>query len=210
MKAAIALLALSLLAWSSDTKLIYTKDFPGSMPAWVQVQLTPDGRGIYKEAQNDDEPVEFELTQADADAIFELVNQLGKLTKPLESNLKVANMGMKTFRLEEGGKANEQKFNYSADPNAQDLLDWFERIVETQQLHFSLERSVRFDKLGVNKALLQFQSAFERDRLVGVNRFLPLLDRVAKNDSYMHMARERAASLADFIRTPRPAVAGSK
>ena len=136
------------------------------------------------------------------------MSPLGKFSRPLESNLKVANMGMKTFRLEDAGKAIEQKFNYSTDETAQQLQDWFERIVETQQLHFNLERSVRFDKLGVNKALLQFQSAVERDRLVGPQRFLPLLDRVAKNESYLHMARERAASLADYIRNPRPPAGG--
>ena len=73
------------------------------------------------------------------------------------------------------------------------LQDWFERITETQRLHFDLERTAKFDRLGVNKTLLQIESAFDRKRLVGVDRFLPLLDRVAKNDSYLHMARERAA-----------------
>jgi hypothetical protein len=208
MKAVIALFFVSIVAWSNETKLTYTKDFPGSTPAWVQVELTPEGRGIYKEALEDEDPIDFQLAQADTNAIFSLVDELGKLSKPLEANLKVANMGMKTFRLEEGGKVTQQKFNFSTDPTAQQLLDWFERIVETQQLHFSLERSVKFDKLGVNKALLQFQSAFERDRLVGVDRFLPLLDRVAKNESYLHMARERAASLADYIRNPRPPAGG--
>jgi hypothetical protein len=43
-----------------------------------------------------------------------------------------------------------------------------------------------------------------RKRLVGLDRFLPLLDKVAKNDVYLHMARERAASLASAIRDPKP------
>ena len=66
---------------------------------------------------------------------------------------------------------------------------------------------VRFDRLGVNRSLLQVEAAFDRKRLVAPERFLPLLDRIAKNDSYLHMARERAASLADFIRVPRPKAA---
>ena len=45
---------------------------------------------------------------------------------------------------------------------------------------------------------------YDRKRLVGVERFLPLLDRVAKNDTYLHMARERAAALADVFRNPKP------
>ena len=50
----------------------------------------------------------------------------------------------------------------------------------------------------------------ERNRLVGLPQYLPMLDRVAKNDSYLHMARERAASLADFIRNPQKPKAGQQ
>ena len=71
-------------------------------------------------------------------------------------------------------------------------------------LHFNLERTVRFDRLGVNKTLLQIEAAYDRKRLVALERFLPLLDRVAKNDCYLHMARERAAALADAFRNPKP------
>jgi hypothetical protein len=51
--------------------------------------------------------------------------------------------------------------------------------------------------------LLQMQAAMERGRLVATDQFLPWLDRVAKNESYLNMARERAASLADTIRNPK-------
>jgi hypothetical protein len=44
----------------------------------------------------------------------------------------------------------------------------------------------------------------ERNRLVAPEQFLPLLDRIVKNESYLHMARERAANMAEAIRKPRP------
>jgi hypothetical protein len=113
-------------------------------------------------------------------------------------------MGQKTFRYQDGSVKNEVQFNFSMDETAKALLDWFERITETQQLYFGLERTVKFDKLGVNKSLLQLESAWDRNRLVTPQRFLPLLDRVAKNESYLHMARERAAALADTLRNPKP------
>ena len=129
-----------------------------------------------------------------------MADKLGHFDHPLESNLKVANMGMKTFRFEDGKEAHEVKFNYSLDPDAQQLADWFERIIETEQDYQRLDTTVHFDKLGVNDALLLLQASWERKRLVAHPQFLPLLDRVAKNESYLHMARERAASLADAIR----------
>ena len=202
---AIALFAASaLLAADAAAKLQYIKSFPGSVPAYVSIELLRSGEGIYKEAPEDENPVDFKVPAEDAEQMFGLAEKLDRFKRPLESGLKVANMGAKTFRFEQGSVKNEQKFNYSLDTDAQALQDWFERLTETQRLHFDLERTAKFDRLGVNKTLLQIEAANDRKRLVGTDRFLPLLDRVAKNDSYLHMARERAATLADMIRHPKP------
>ena len=199
-----ALFASSLIAGDAGPKVLYTKSFPGSIPAFVSVELSKTGQSVYKEAPDDENPVDFKLSPEDTNEIFGLVEKLEHFKRPLESNLKVANMGVKTFRFEDGTAKNEVKFNYSLDEDAKTLQDWFERITETQRLQFDLERTARFDRLGVNKTLLQIESAYDRKRLVGVDRFLPLLDRVAKNDAYLHMARERAAALADAFRNPKP------
>ena len=52
-------------------------------------------------------------------------------------------------------------------------------------------------------------AAYEKKRLVAVDQYLKWLDRVTKNESYLNMARERAARLADIFRNPPP-VEGSK
>ncbi len=52
------------------------------------------------------------------------------------------------------------------DANAQALLDRFERITETEQHFIDLDRTVHFDKLGVNEVLLQMQVSWDRNRLV--------------------------------------------
>ena len=191
-------------AAESAPKIIYSKSFPGSIPPFVLVELSKTGQAIYKETPDDENPVDFRLSPEDTLEIFSLAEKLDWFKRPLESNLKVANMGQKTFRFEDGAAKHEVKFNFSLDENARLLQDWFERITETQLLHFDLERTARFDRLGVNNTLLQIQAAHDRKRLVGLDRFLPMLDRVAKNESYLHMARERAASLADAFRHPKP------
>jgi hypothetical protein len=50
---------------------------------------------------------------------------------------------------------------------------------------------------------LLLQVSLERKRLVAPQQLLPLLDRVAKNETFMHMSRERAAGLADAIRASK-------
>jgi hypothetical protein len=194
------LLLLFTAALSAAPKIIYTKSFPNSTPAYVYVEISADGSAIYKESPEDDNPAEFHLLPADTKVIFDLAERLDHFKRPLESGLKVAFMGSKTFRWMDGNDKFEQKFNYSIDEDAKTLADWFEKITETQMLQFNLERTIRFDKLEVNRALIDIQAAVDRKRLIAPGRFLPMLDRIAKNETFLHMARERAAELADLFR----------
>ena len=87
--------------------------------------------------------------------MFSLADKLDHFTHPLESGLKVAFMGKKTLRWDDGASPHEVQFNYSSDPNAQALFDWFERIAETERGYIELERTVKYDKLGVQNALIR-------------------------------------------------------
>ena len=190
----------AVLAASGTPKVTYSKSFPGSVPAYVEIEVASDGKAVYKETPNDPNPIGYQMPEDDTKAIFELCEKLERFKRPLDANLNVAFMGKKTFKYENGAETSETTFNYSQDEDAKLLLDRFEKVSETQSLYFDLERTIRFDKLGVQKSLLQIEAALDRKRLIGGERFLPLLDRIAKNETYMHMARERAAALADFFR----------
>jgi hypothetical protein len=201
--ALLAAIALSSLTAADVPKIFYSKSFPGSVPAYVSIEISKDGSSVYQEAVNDEHPVKFAIAPESVSEIFALADKLDHFKRPIESGLKVANMGAKTFRYENGAEKHEVKFNYSQDEDAKLLYDWFEKLTETQQYYFNLESSIRFDKLGVNKNLLQLEAAWDRKRLIGSDRFLPLLERIAKNDTYLHMARERAATLADVFRAQK-------
>jgi hypothetical protein len=177
-------------------QLFMSKSFPGSVPPYGEVRIDAEGKVEYREDTKDENPLKFQLSAADKAAITELVDKLGKFNRPLESGLKVANMGAKTFRWEK----NEQTFNYSEDPDAKALLDWFERICETERDYIALETAAKYDKLGVDRAMLLLEISWDRKRLVTPEQMLPLLDRIIKNESFLHMARNRAANLADAIR----------
>jgi hypothetical protein len=203
MKFLALMLALPLAA-AAAPKMTFSKSFPGSVPPYVEITVDRTGAAEYKEDPKDDNPLKFQLKQADADAIFALGDKLDHFSRPLESGLKVANMGMKTFRYEDdSGASKEVKFNYSEDLEAKALLDWFERISESERCMIDLERTVRFDKLGVQDSILRIEVERDQKRLVAEEQFLPMLDRVTKNESYMHMARSRAAALAESIRAPK-------
>ena len=194
-------LAFSTLACAAP-RLFYSKYFKGSVPEYVAITVESDGQVTYQEAKEDDNPIKIQLDRASVQEMFDLAEKLGRFQRPIESGLKIANLGLKTFRFEDEAERHEIQFNYSEDVNAQTLLDRFERITETEQHFANLDRTAHFEKLGVNDVLLQMQVTWERNRLVDPQQFLPLLDRIAKNESYLHISRERAAAIADAIRKP--------
>ena len=197
------MLAGGLFAEGTGATLTYTKAFPGSTPAYVEITLGEDGAGVYKEAPDDENPVHFQLSEGERGQFLTLAQKLDHFSRPLESGLKVANMGMKTFRYEGAGGPHEVKFNYSEDMDARALNDLFESLVESERALIGLETAARFDKLGAQDAVLRIEVLRDQKRMMAAQQFLPMLDRVAKNDSFLHMARERAAALAEDIRRPK-------
>jgi hypothetical protein len=204
MKWTLILLFADVLFAGDGPHLFYSRSFPGSVPAYFQVTLEQNGDAEYREAPDEDNPLKFQLTDAETREVFGLAEKLDYFKHPLESPLKVAFMGMKTFRYENGAQKSEVKFNFTEDPQARELLDWFERMGESAEHRIELERTAKYDRLGVLKALLLLESAMDRKRLVGMDQYLPMLDRIAKNESYMHTARARAAEIAEAIRNPKP------
>ncbi len=181
-------------------RLFYSRTFPGSKPDYIQIVVEKTGDAVYQEAVDDDLPLKFKLTPDETAHLYDLAAKLDHFKRPLESGLKVAFMGAKVFRYTDGADKTEAKFNFSEDPAAQELQDWFERMAESAQRRIELERTVKYDHLGVDQALNGIEQAFEGGRVVAPEQYLPMLDRVANNETYMHQARAKAAELAEFIR----------
>ena len=204
MRLAAALLATAVLAtaaWAEDApRITFSKSFPGSAPAFFTITVERTGATSYNESEDPDNAETIQVEAGMVTEMFELADRLEHFTKPLESGLKVANMGQKTLRWEGGGERSEAKFNYSTSEDARLLSDRFERIGESVRMLLELRRAAKHDRLGVDAAVSKIQSLWFNKQLVGTAQFLPVLDQVAKDEAYMHMARERAAEIADAIR----------
>jgi hypothetical protein len=193
------------VAFAGDgPRLFYSRSFPGSTPAYLDVTVESNGDAVYREAVDDELPLKFHLSPAETHEVFDLADKLEHFKHPLESPLKVAFMGAKVLRYENGAEKNEVKFNFSEDLSARAMQDWFERMAESAEHRENLERAAKYDHLGVVQAINLLASAYERKRLVAVEQFLPVLDRVANNETYMHTARAVAAEIAEAIRRPQP------
>lgn len=192
---ALPVLALLPALAADGPRLFYSKTFPGSKPPYMEIRLDRNGRAEYREAPDEESPVIFTLRPAETEVVWRLAEKLDRFQRPLESGLKVAPLGDKVLRWEQGEQRHEAKFNHTLDPDGQLLQDWFERMCESAILQANLERAVKYDRLGVNQAILHIEAAWDKKRLVAVDQFVPLLKRVAANASYLNMARERAEKL---------------
>lgn len=190
--------AVLLAGAASAAEIVYIKDFPNSVPEYVHIVLNENGQVSYQESEDDD-PTVFQLEEPIRAEMFKLAGDLDHFDKPLESGLKVANMGKKTFRWEDAGTMAEASYNHTNEKEAQQLQADFDHIAESETLLFALERAVRYDRLGVHEALLNIEDAWKKKRLVGTSQFLPLMQQVRDNEAYLHMARERAARLTEEI-----------
>jgi len=143
----------------------------------------------------------FEVSAALRAKIFALAGELHNFQgQDLDVHRKIANLGEKTFRWQQGSTSHETKFNYTLNAAATRLLQIFEGLAR-QQEHFALlSRRIRYDRLGINDALLQFESDLNRGLMPEPQRLVPLLEQIASDTKFVEIARQRARTLADRLR----------
>lgn len=202
---ALLLFCAAALPAEDAARLSFSKSFPGSRPEYYRIELDNAGVALYREAPDEEPPLKLQLSESETSTIFGLARKLDRFGRELESGLKVARMGEKKYAWIEGGERREQTYNYTLDPDGQALQEWVERIAETAVHYYDLERTVKYDRLGTYQMILKLEAAWDKRRIVATGLFLPLLERVIKNGSYMNMARERARNLAEVFRNPQPA-----
>jgi hypothetical protein len=143
----------------------------------------------------------FEISAGLRARMFDLAAQLNHFQgQDLDVHRKIANLGEKTFRWEKGGSAHEVKFNYTLNSPAAQLLQIFEGLARQQEHVMLLTRRMRYDRLGINDALLQFETDLNHKLLPEPQCALPMLDEIGNDSRFVDIARQRARTLAERIR----------
>ncbi len=193
--------ALALAAVAQET-IHFEREFPGAAPERFEVRLGRDGSAVY--AEEGDDPLELSIGAETAGEVFELASALDYFARPLASRRRVASTGRKVIRYEKDGAVRgEAEFDYSDLPQAREIAAWFVRLSATQQHLRELERAYRFDRLGVNQALVHLEMSYERNRIVAPELLEPVLGRIAAEGRIVHLARARAEGLLERIRAAR-------
>jgi hypothetical protein len=196
------------LAWAGagagqGAKVTFRRTFQGSSPEFIELTVRDDSNSATYEIRQLDEDagaLPFEVGDGLRTKIFALAGDLRHFQgQDLDVHRKIANLGEKTFRWEQGGVSHETKFNYTLNSSAAQLLQIFEGLARQQEHYALLARRMRYDRLGINDALLQFESDLNRGLIPEPKRLIPLLEQISSDSKFVEIARQRARSLADRL-----------
>jgi hypothetical protein len=170
---------------ATGAKLTFRRIFKSSTPEFIEISVREDSdEATYEIRQLDDDPekLPFEVSAPLRGKMFELAGQLNRLEgQDLDVHRKIV-------------------FNYTLNTAAAQLLQIFEGLARQQELLMLLERRMKYDRLGINDALLQFESDLNRKLLPEPQRALPALDQIASDTRFVDIARQRARAVAERIR----------
>jgi hypothetical protein len=187
-----------------DAKLTYRRVFQSSTPEFIEIVVHEDSdAATYEIRQLDEDPgaSAFEVSAVLRAKMFELTGRLNHFRgQDLDVHRKIANLGEKTFRWEQGSEAHGTKFNYTLNSTANQLMQIFEGLARQQEHLMLIARRMKYDRLGINDALLQFETDFNHRLLPEPKRALPVLDQIASDSRFVEIARQRARALAERIR----------
>ena len=196
----------AILASPEAPTITYRKVFKSSYPEFVEIKLNEGGRGTFDLRQLDEEanPQPFEVNASLAARIFGLAAKLHNFQGvDLDVHRRIANLGEKTLRYDKGAETHEVKFNYTLDDSAGQLMAIFEGLARQATDLSDLERTMRYDRLGVNDVLQQIEQDYNNKQFPEPERMLPALDQLAADDKFIDIARQRARTLAGKIRSSR-------
>ena len=179
-------------------QLSYTKILKGSIPEYERIVVNSDGSGSYEGRQLTDPPSprRFQLSNEVVEKFFELADEMHDFQNvSLESHKRVADLGLKTFRYENGSRAYECQFNYSTNRDAAELESLFEGLGAVERHISALDYAMKYDHLGLPRVLTLIQIDLDNKALLDPQLMTGTLQTVATNPNYLHLAQVRAREI---------------
>lgn len=192
---------------SNGAEITFRRVFKSSTPELIEIVVRENSdNASYEIRQLDDDAgsVPFTVGATLRAKMFALAGELHHFqAQDLDVHRKIASLGEKTFRWQQGATSYETKFNYTLNTAATQLLQIFEGLARQQESFELLTRRMKYDRLGINDALLDCDADYTRGLLPEPQTLLPLLDQIAADPHLVDIARQRARNLAERIRHPK-------
>lgn len=146
----------------------------------------------------DTDPVEqdFMMSEANLQQIFQSAKATGYFQGQFETKTKkVAQTGTKTLEFHSPSLNTSATYNFSPNPDIQQLTKLFQSIATTIDYGRKLAFQYRFDKLGMDARLKELVDLHAGGMANELQVIEPVLRKIADDDGMMHMARMQAKQL---------------
>lgn len=193
-------------------KLSWDKGLP-----WSDYLFTIDENGAthfkgtgnpLQSGDNDTFERDFTMSEANLQEVFRLAKAADYFQGQFETKVKnVAKTGAKTLEFHSPSLDTSTTYNYSSNPNIQQLTKLFQSIATTIDYGRKLSYQYRFDKLGMDTRLKELVDLHANGMADELQAIEPILRKIADDDGMMHMARIQAKQL---LKSMNPDVSTAK
>lgn len=191
---------------TGEAVITYTKIFKGSVPESVELIIRETGKCTFdiRQLAEDPKATEFEVGQPIREKIFSLAKELNNFHNlDLDTHRKIANLGAKNFRYEKDGVVSEVTYNYTVNTPASQLQQIFEGLSYQQDHLQTLQRTLKYDRLGLYDALGYLEADLDNAVIPEPEHLLPVLEQIANDTHVIEIARSRARAITSRIRNAK-------
>ncbi len=176
-------------------------DWPQGSP-WQKytIDVQFDGKAHFDgtphpDETNDTDPYQqdFVMSEANRQKIFELAQKLNYFHGDFDSHLKhVAQTGKKTLQYQSPQAQGSATYNYSQNPDVEELTRIFQGIAMTIDYGRKLAFQYRFDKLGMDQRLKELEDLQTNHGVEELAIIAPILRKIVNDPNLMNISRESA------------------
>jgi hypothetical protein len=182
-------------------------EMPGGSPSRYSISVESSGRSGYRSnagetnagsAASNGDPylTRFVMSEASRQRVFKLAEKLGYFHGSFDYTKRpIANTGNKTLTYADPQRHFSTTYNYSENADIQELTRFFQALSNTLEFGRRLEFMQRFDKLGLHGELQKMVQMADEQQLAELQAVAPVLQKISKDASVMHVARLNAEKL---------------
>ena len=191
----------------------FTFDWPSIEPHRYIIAVDSSGSAAYQswtadstaEPSSADDPylLKFTVSPTARDRIFALARQLKYFNGDFEYRKhRVAATGDKTLAYADPDKQFETCYNWSENPDIDELTALFQGMSTTLESGRRLERLRRFERLGLDEELKNLEHSALEHRASELQLIAPILVQLAEDPAVLNIARQRARHILQIAGMP--------
>lgn len=202
------LLFLSFLPTDTFSLFSYCRDSSRGPFETQCVSLNASGQGdvrFKRRAAGNAVELKVRLTDTASErflAILEATNYIEDGAR-YESGKKVADLGLKKLTIDLPSGRREAVFNYSTRKEVNELVTFFEALINQETLGFDFDNALQFERLSIPKRLDLLEAELNGNRVADPERLIPLLERIQADTRIVNFARVRAGKLKERIQSQK-------